>query len=136
MTGEWGKTGGLEVKVAHAFVFCSGGFNNRRGGPMGGGQNMRGGRSFNGEHSNPSLSSPPLTQFSGFSDRGGPSNRGNYNNDNYRRNDGYDGQNMRGGRNNFNGESGKSLKHVEIRKTSLDFHQFLTNFLKFPDFFS
>lgn len=45
------------------------------------------------------------------SDRGGPSNRGNYNNDNnYRRNDGYDNQNMRGGRNNFNGESSE-LSH-------------------------
>lgn len=40
-----------------------------------------------------------------FSDRGGPSNRGNYgnNDNNFRRND-YDGQNMRGGRSNFNGK--------------------------------
>jgi len=62
------------------------GFNNRRGGPMGGGQNMRGRNNFN--------------------DRGGPSNRGNYNNDNYRRNDSYDGTNMRGGRTNFNDRGG------------------------------
>ena len=50
-----------------------------------------------------------LSQFTGFSDRGGSSNRGSFNNDNnnYRRNDGYEGQNMRGGRGNFNGELGK-----------------------------
>lgn len=82
------------------------GFNNRRGGPMGGGgQNMRGGRSFNGDGEGSHFHSLIKIDNNSFVDRGGPSNRGSYNNDNnYRRNDSYDGQQMRGGRNNFNGK--------------------------------
>ena len=68
---------------------------------------MRGRNNFNGESSRGVLNNSPLLLIPpDFADRGGPSNRGgNYNNDNnYRRNDSYDGGNMRGGRNNFNGE--------------------------------
>ena len=76
----------------------------------GGGQNMRGRNNFNGELKWNSCDRRCSHVLNIVADRGGPSNRGNYNNDNnYRRNDGYDNQNMRGGRNNFNGESLKTF---------------------------